>query len=223
MSARSLKKSRWSASISRMMPIPGNISRKLLVYSQASAAKYWLRPILTFPPMLSRIPPMERVGSVPALTRISEIMEVVVVFPCVPLTATGSLYPRMICPSRTDLVMCGIPSSVTAIYSGLSGLIAAVKTTRSMSGVMFSFFCPMMTRIPSAARPAVIAEAARSEPETSKPRLLSILARPLMEIPPIPEKKTWMGVLKSSWYISPPCNTEFEQRTAGSVVVRIIQ
>ena len=55
--------------------------------------------------------------------------------------------------------MCGIPSSVAAIYSGLSGLIAAVKTTRSMSGVMFSFFCPMMTRIPSAARPAVIAEA----------------------------------------------------------------
>ena len=46
--------------------------------------------------MLLSMPPTDSVGSVPASTMISEIMEVVVVFPWVPLTATGSLKPRMI-------------------------------------------------------------------------------------------------------------------------------
>ena len=141
---------------------------------------------------------MERVGSVPAAIMISEIMDVVVVLPWVPLIATGSLYPRMIWPRRTDLVMCGILFSITAIYSGLSGRIAAVKTTRSMSGVIFSFFWPIMTLMPSAASSSVMEEAARSDPETSKPLLRRICARPLMEIPPIPEKYTWIGLSKSS-------------------------
>ncbi len=44
-----------------------------------------------FPPMDFRIPPMDRVGSASAARSTSDIMEVVVVFPCVPLTAMGIL------------------------------------------------------------------------------------------------------------------------------------
>ena len=41
--------------------------------------------------MVFKIPPMESVGSVSAASRISETIEVVVVFPWVPLMAMGVL------------------------------------------------------------------------------------------------------------------------------------
>ena len=75
--------------------------------------------------------------------------------------------------------------------------MAAVKTARSMSFVMFSLRCPIMTRIPEFSRVRVISEAALSDPETVKPSLARICARPLMDIPPIPTKWTWTGWLKS--------------------------
>ena len=64
------------------MFIVGLNDKKLLVYSQASATKYLLPPTLVLPPMLLRIPPTEIVGSILAgASRISETIEVVVVFP----------------------------------------------------------------------------------------------------------------------------------------------
>ena len=72
-----------------MMPTFGKKLKKLLVYSQASVTKSSDPPTRILPPMSFRMPPTEMVGSVSAFSRISAIMEVVVVFPCVPLTATG--------------------------------------------------------------------------------------------------------------------------------------
>ena len=73
----------------RIMLIFGKKLRKLLVYSQASVRKISEFPTRIFPPMAGRIPPTLMVGSHSPFKRMWEIMEVVVVFPCVPATATG--------------------------------------------------------------------------------------------------------------------------------------
>ena len=72
-----------------MMPIFGKKLKKLLVYSHASATNRPEWPTRILPWMDFKMPPIERVGSVFACSRISEIMEVVVVLPWVPLTAIG--------------------------------------------------------------------------------------------------------------------------------------
>lgn len=74
----------------RMIPIFGFRLRKLLVYSHASVTKCPDRPTRIFPPISFRIPPTEIVGSRSAHRRMQEIMEVTVVFPCVPEIATES-------------------------------------------------------------------------------------------------------------------------------------
>ena len=51
-----------------------------------AGARLGLKTII-LPPMLSRIPPTEMVGSVSASIRMYDSMDVVVVFPWVPLTA----------------------------------------------------------------------------------------------------------------------------------------
>ncbi len=91
MSSRSRKKSRWSSSIFNMIPTVGKKCRKLLVYSQASVRKVLEPPTRIFPPMAGRMPPTEMVGSVSAARRTVDIMEVVVVLPCVPATAMAGL------------------------------------------------------------------------------------------------------------------------------------
>ena len=96
MSFRSLKKSRWSASILVITLIFGKKLRKLFVYSQASVTKYSDLPTLIFPPISLKIPPIERVGSTSASKRILASIEVVVVLPCVPLMAIGSSYSFII-------------------------------------------------------------------------------------------------------------------------------
>ena len=60
-----------------------------MVYSQASVTKYSDLPTRMLPPIDFRIPPMDRVGSASAARSTSDIMEVVVVLPCVPLIAMG--------------------------------------------------------------------------------------------------------------------------------------
>ena len=90
-SSISLKKSRWSASMFRMISMVGKKDRKLLVYSQASVTNISGPPTRILPPMASSIPPTEMVGSFRASIRISVSMDVVVVFPWVPATATDWL------------------------------------------------------------------------------------------------------------------------------------
>ena len=58
--------------------------------------------------MVGRMPPTVMVGSVPAASRISETMDVVVVLPCVPATAMESSYSAMISPSSLALSIRGI-------------------------------------------------------------------------------------------------------------------
>ena len=70
-----------------MMLYFGRKVKKLLVYSHASDTKMEEAPTRRFPPIDGRIPPTEIVGSALAAIRISLIIEVVVVLPCVPATA----------------------------------------------------------------------------------------------------------------------------------------
>ena len=86
-SSKFLKKSRWSSSTFKIMPLVGNKDRKLFVYSHAYVRKISELPTRILPPMDSSMPPIEIVGSVSAFNSISEIIDVVVVFPCVPDTA----------------------------------------------------------------------------------------------------------------------------------------
>ena len=62
-----------------------------MVYSQASVTNRSGPPTRMLPPMSFKMPPTEIVGSVSAAKRMSVIMDVVVVFPWVPETATDSL------------------------------------------------------------------------------------------------------------------------------------
>ena len=55
--------------------------KKLFVYSHASVTNTGEFPIRILPPMESSIPPRDMVGSMPALTRISDTIDEVVVFP----------------------------------------------------------------------------------------------------------------------------------------------
>ena len=88
-SSISLKKSRWSASMFRMMLIFGKKLKKLLVYSQASVRKVSDCPTRMFPPIAGRMPPTLMVGSQSPFRRMWDSMEVVVVLPWVPATAMG--------------------------------------------------------------------------------------------------------------------------------------
>ena len=65
----------------------GRKFKKLFVYSQASEIKTSDFPTRRFPSIAFKIPPTVMVGSFFAMSKIWEIMEVVVVFPWVPDTA----------------------------------------------------------------------------------------------------------------------------------------
>ena len=115
-----------------------------------------------------------------------------------PISVQSNAYAYVIYTSGTT----GRPKGSPITQAGLRNLIEARQQLippaentleTSLASIVFDYsiweiFCPMMTRMPSAASASVSALCARSEPETVKPLLLRILARPLMEIPPIPEK-----------------------------------
>ena len=62
-SSISLKKSRWSASIFKIIPAVGWNFRKLFVYSHASVIKFSEWPMRIFPLITAKIPPTDMVGS----------------------------------------------------------------------------------------------------------------------------------------------------------------
>ena len=68
----------------------GRKFKKLFVYSHASVTNRLDFPTRMLPPIASKIPPTEMVGSIRASKKIWETIEVVVVFPCVPAIATES-------------------------------------------------------------------------------------------------------------------------------------
>ena len=86
MSARSLKKSRWSSSTFRMTATVGQKDRKELQYSQDSAMMVSPWPTRWPAPRMGRKPPIITEGSRPAARKMWVHMEVVVVLPWVPAT-----------------------------------------------------------------------------------------------------------------------------------------
>ena len=76
-------------------------------------------------------------------------MEVEVVLPWVPATATLIVYCRVIQPSSFARSSSGIPRSRAAVSSGLSAGMATVYTT-SWAPSILAAACPMVTGMPSA-------------------------------------------------------------------------
>ena len=63
MSSKSLKKSKWSASIFKIIPQCGDNVRKLSTYSQASQTRISLLPTLPLVPVNGNLPPITAEGS----------------------------------------------------------------------------------------------------------------------------------------------------------------
>ena len=80
----------------------------------------------------------------------------------------------------------GMPSSWARIISGLSSWTAAVRTTNSMSSVIFSALCPMATGMPEAVSALTFLLLFMSEPLMIMPIPRSTSAREDMDTPPIP-------------------------------------
>ena len=99
----------------------------------------------------------------PAASRICVSMEVVVVFPWVPLTQNALLYQLVISPRSSLRSTVRTPLFLAAISSGLSAIIAAVCTMRS-APLMFSGECPRCTGIPILRTASRVAVSLLSEP-----------------------------------------------------------
>jgi len=158
------------------------------VYSQLSFTKFSECPMRRFPPIEGSIPPTNMVGSQLPASRIWEIMDVVVVFPCVPATLMALLYSFIISPRKSARTIIGMPACCAAINSGLSLWMAAVYTTKSISGVIFSDFWPYNILAPESESLFVSSLALASEPLTWIFFSIRISASALMLMPPIPIK-----------------------------------
>src|SRR3989304_9896246 len=111
-----------------MTRISGERFKNERLYSDASTIKISLVPAIKLVPDLRRLPTMA-VGFLLAPTRNSAIIAVVVVFPCVPATATVRI-PREIIPSASGYESTCTPFSLAIRSSGLSLDIAGEDTTR---------------------------------------------------------------------------------------------
>ena len=116
-------------------------------------------------------------------------MVVVVVFPCVPATATFDLR-RISSASISARRTIGMPSRRASLSSGFELLIAE-DTTATSAPARCDASCPRKTFAPSLSRRAVMGVADRSDPCTWYPWFSSTSAMPDMPIPPIPMK--WTG------------------------------
>ena len=166
--------------------IAGDIFRNEPSLSSASATIKSPWPRSTFAPTLFSFPPITTVGSNPPLSRTLEIIEVVDVLPCVPVTAM-LYFKRISSASISALGITGIDISRAATTSGFPGLIADDVTTTS-APLICSLECPLNTMHPSLSRCSVMDDNFTSDPETLYPRLRSSSAIPLIPMPPIPTK-----------------------------------
>ena len=110
------------------------------------------------------MPPLITVGSSPAASSKAATMEVVVVLPWVPATATDHLR-RISSPSISARRTTGMRRARAALTSGLSGLIAEDTTTTSASP-RFSSRWPIVMGMPMARRRRTLALSAKSLPCT---------------------------------------------------------
>ena len=113
-----------------MTAIVGESFRKEPSLSSASATMTSPSPSLALLPIDESFPPMTMVGSSPPWARIVETMEVVVVLPCMPETATENFILRS-SASISARGMTGMLRRWASRTSGLSALTAVEVTTTS--------------------------------------------------------------------------------------------
>ena len=113
-------------------------------------------------------------------------MEVVVVFPCVPATATD-FFPTINIANASALVKTSIPALWAAVISTLVSPIAPDAITR-WAPLTFSASWPINTSAPSDSRESTMADRFISDPLTLSPSAIMMRAIPLMPAPPMPTK-----------------------------------
>ena len=121
-------------------------------------------PSRALPPTLATRPPITMVGSRPAWSSSTAVIEVVVVLPCDPATATAN-FIRISSASISARGMIGRWSFRAAASSGLSAGTAEEMTTTSADSTC-SAACPSNTMAPSSARRPAFGPKRRSEPLT---------------------------------------------------------
>src|SRR4051794_6025911 len=176
-----------------MFVIKATVGRRLWkLRSNSHASATNARPVplwLPVPPSCGAVPPTTKLGSNPHCSRAWAIIAVVVDLPCVPATATPSR-SCMICPSSSAYFTTRKPYRQAARYSALVSLIAAVRTTRSVSAERSSPCCPREIRAPRRPSSVVCSLGVGSEPETTAPQSIRMRASPFIPDPPIPIKCT---------------------------------
>jgi hypothetical protein len=133
--------------------IVGNSFRNDPSLSSASATINSPRPSLALLPKALRRPPITAVGSSPARSSISAIIEVVVVLPCAPATAIEKR-SRISSASISARGMTGIRRCAASCTSGFIGFTADDTTTTSAPSTCRAA-CPSSIRTPNVANRSV--------------------------------------------------------------------
>src|SRR5690349_15168239 len=177
-----------SASIVVTTATVGVSLRKEPSDSSASATRYSPAPSRAFAPRLSTRPPTTMVGSKRASDSTAPTIDVVVVLPCVPATATP-IFMRMSSASISARGMVGIPRCRAAPSSTLSRAIAEEYTT-TWAPSTFDASWPMKTLAPAVSRRSIASLRFSSDPVTTWPSVSRISAIPDIPLPPMPTKWT---------------------------------
>ena len=139
-------------------------------------------------PVVDSTPPMTKDGSTPQACSATVVIDVVVVFPCVPATATArrSTMSEARAPERCRIRS---PRRWASTSSGLSLRMAEEMTSVSASPRL-SAECPIITVAPRVRSTSTTLDSFASDPETSTPFMTMIRAIPDIPEPPIPMKWT---------------------------------
>ncbi len=132
--------------------------------SSASATMKSPLPSRAPEPRTPSRPPTTTVGSRPPLSRTRATIDVVVVLPWLPATATPYLR-RISSASISARGITGIPARRASTTSGLSGR-TAVEVTTTCAPATWAAAWPSANLAPCATRRSVTDERFRSEPET---------------------------------------------------------
>ena len=130
--------------------------------SSASATRNWPCPRRALDPIAWSLPPTTIVGSSPPRASTAAIIEVVVVLPCEPPTATP-YFMRISSASISARPITGIAVARAVVSSGFSGPTALEYTTTCAPSTLAGAW-PWNTRPPSRTRRSVISESLRSLP-----------------------------------------------------------
>ena len=154
--------------------------------SSASATKISPVPRWALEPEAVIVPPIAKDGSAAHACSATANMEDVVVFPCVPATAT--LFESDIRTANAAArVKIGIFNSAALARSGLLAEIAVEYTTRSAPSTCEAS-CDVATVAPNADKAITTDESFASDPLTVMPWDKAMRANPLIPAPPMPMK-----------------------------------